>query len=878
MSSAPSRTAAFTFTRAPAVDTNPAALAQRANTFASQVATMGHVTMLARREGNAMRTYLLTHATGRSSGGDPARTALALAHVVGARSDETEIPDGLAYAGFDPARPDEDEGWNTLGWLEFEDGSAMGRDPQVGVDPNEMARLLADHVTPGSWVAITARKAGKSERNKWRAWLSHRLGPALPNHHSMSPDAMVVSVYAAGPDTGTVAALLESTRAAMPGFDLASRPCYATRWGAAGGWLLSGLAMIVLAIAGPIALHHLIGTPATTPAGAGMANTAGTVGGVDYLGLSLALLRLIGFAAALPILVGLGRYAGWLPSPWKRARAAMLAADFSAPASRPWWSRARSPRKERTVRKGEMTKTIEAFDGDYPLAPDAFLVGPQVVTGLVSPHTGSAGVSSTSHRPAPTAMLDRIGPPTGLAKQGGEQRPAYLSAWDAEGGLAITGKAGSGKSALLTSVFGWVCLDRQHHKALEREGRTYERPFGYPGQDCAVVAIESKGEGVLNYKAWADYAGEKYALIDAADPTSWAIDVFDIGPHATVMARAEFAANMFRELYGSDGVGSRAFESLLALIPAAFTVKPDMAATVPGLDPNASPLYYLHVLLGGRGDETALALAGAVMSFAQFPDAADWVREVAALMAPIYGPGITPAKRRDLTESSRNKLRELMLLEHWFSAGRRKVTWRQVLEGNRVVVINTGRSASGQMIESGATEQLSSMLLYSLKRTIEEVCVGWQAQGRSVYVFSDELKLLLGAGEDNIVWLKDQGRAFGVRACFATQRLDQLPDSTRRAFRNFSTFITYTQEDLGAAREVAEAVGDGSDGDWTTAEIMALDVYTAVVRGTVGKKRQPGFVVTVPEYAADKDAYAITAGYRDQPAPFAAAASPWSER
>ncbi|WP_454698212.1 hypothetical protein [Arthrobacter humicola] len=67
------------------------------------------------------------------------------------------------------------------------------------------------------------------------------------------------------------------------------------------------------------------------------------------------------------------------------------------------------PRKEQTVRRTASNgqsyeKRIAASDCDYPLAPEAFLVGPSVVVGIVSPHAGAiSGEAATRDRAVPPA-------------------------------------------------------------------------------------------------------------------------------------------------------------------------------------------------------------------------------------------------------------------------------------------------------------------------------------------------------------------------------------------------------------------------------------------------------------------------------------------
>lgn len=441
-------------------------------------------------------------------------------------------------------------------------------------------------------------------------------------------------------------------------------------------------------------------------------------------------------------------------------------------------------------------------------------------------------------------MLKRIGPLIGDTEQG----PAFLSAWDQEGQTAIAGRAGSGKSLLTRSLFGWCCLERRHPSGIA----------GFPGASNTLIAFESKGDGVHHYREWAAATGDNIKVVDIADPATLGIDVFDVG--GSVFEKANFFVNALKYAFGEQAVGDRSFETLLGVLPAALLVTDEIAGAVPDLPTGGSPVFYTHVLLGGRGDEVGRALAAELAGESVRPEASGELREAVLAMSPLYGPGVTASARRNLQEAPRNKFRQLIELESWWTPNRRKVGWPLILDRHRAVVINTGTSAGGRMIEDALSGQVSAILMYSLRHAIQRVCAGWQEQGRSVSIFADELALLAGSSESVIAWLKDQGRAFGVRSFLATQRPDQLPEKVRKAFLNFSTFISYTQEDMAVAREIAEAVS-GEEGEWSASDILQLNTYTAIVRAHVDKKRQPAFTVKVRNFEGNRAGFAVEQGY-----------------
>lgn len=793
--SGPSSTTAWRLARAENIDANPTTVVQRAGSFASASSGLTRTTLLVRRTESGIAGYLI--AEGEAP--DAQRAATYLAQAVGARAEPAEVPDGLG----------EDL---VVGWLEFESGSAVAREVQSGVNPAETSRLLAAALGRDEWVAIALRKPSKKERSRWTAWLAHRLSTAVPTHHSMTPDATVVSVYAGGPDAHTVRSLLDATRSAMPGFDVSTTTRIATRIGAALPCWIPAAVALVLGVSSVV-----------------VPQVADAIGN-----------RLVGSLAVALVCgaIGAGRFAGVLPSAWKRATDAAAAAVMPNPAKRS--TRPKPPR--RAVTSGD--KQVEAREGDYPLARSSFMVGPQVVVGIIAPQAGAvSGEKTTGYREVPPRMLERIGPMIGDSHSG----PAHLSAADAFAGTAILGKAGSGKSVLTRSLFGWCCLDRVQPSGLP----------AFPGERNALVAFESKGDGVDEYQAWADATGDVMVAIDIADPASFAIDLFAVP--GTIAERANFFVNALVYAFEAGAIQDRSFMVLQQVFTGALAVTPEIASRIEGLDPHGSPVYYAYVLLSGRGDALGAALAHEILGDAIRVDATPEIKAAAEALTPLYS-GKTEAARRNLVEAAQNKIQQLLQLDSWWSPSRAKVTWEQILDNHRAVVINTGTSRTGRIVEDRLTAQMSSLLMYSLQHAIRRTCSGWQSQGRSVSIFSDELSLLAGSSPEVITWLKDQGRSFGVRPFLATQRPEQLPDRVRSVLMNFSTLISYMQDDVKTAREVAENIS-GDEGEWGPGHILHLEPYTAVVRASVGQRRQSAFTVKVRNFEANRHGFATEQGY-----------------
>lgn len=817
----------FRLTRAGGIDTNPTTFTQRAGTFASAVAQNGAATLLTRREATGLHGYVILD--GKTVA---ANAPVQLAHTVGARAEETELPTDLADS---PA----------IGRLVFKNSPAL-RETQSGIDPTELPRILANVLPADSWVAVSMRAPSNKERKHYTPWLANRLGTATPVHHSTSPAAMVISITAGGSSEDEVRSVLAQVTAGLPGFDLDSAVTFpATRHRAAVGAFI-----------------------APVPAAAALI-------GVPFIPAEVTSLAPAVFAFLTPVLLGLaviagvlaaGAFTGKLVAPDTKLRTALKTAAFPEPATRR--GKPNPPRKEQTVKRQASNgqsyeKRIAASDGDYPLAQDAFLVGPNVVVGMVSPHAGAiSGEAATRARATPPGLLQDIGPMLGSNDDGSP----HLSAAALLFGTAIVGQPGSGKSLLVRSLFGWHCMERVHPSG---------RP-GYPGKNNTLIAFESKGDGVAKYVTWARTLGDQVLVIDAADPSTPAIDMFAV-PGDNGM-KSSFFVNAMRYTFGKEAIGDRSFETLTGVFTAALAIDQALLDSMEDRDERAiqsgrSPIYYAYLLLGGRGDAIGVELAAAIKSFAvkmRERGTAHAVMEQAyEAIASLY-EGRTESARRPFLEAPRNKVSAMLDLESWWSPARRKVTWSQVLEGHRSIVINTGSSPTGAVLEENQNQMISSMLMFSLKNAMVRHCSGWLELGRSVTVFADELSLLAGTSPEIIGWIRDQGRSYGIRAILATQRPEQLGAALRNNFLTYTTLISFAQTDVTTAGEVASNVGAG---EWTADDIQYLEPYHVVVRTSVDQRRQSAFIVKLPNFEANIPAYPIAQGYA-RPVTAGAAPSP----
>jgi hypothetical protein len=771
---------------------DPAVVVQRARPFGAAVGAVGQATLLTVAGATGISNYVLTSDDARSG-----RLAGNLADAVGAEARAVEVLPELPADG-------------CLGWVVARPSERASRDTQSGGDPAEVARLLGRVMTPGSWLAATVRVPSKREMNRCRVWYAHRLAGAA-THHSNEGEALVVNFVAGAADDDEVRSLLSSLIAALPGFDVEVK----VRTGSVLGRVLG---LCLAAVAGGVAAVMLVHS------------------------VLVALL-----VAGLPLLVAGGYGTGRIPTRVERLAEERDSLRFRAAPVRRWPPR--KPRREstRTVRNTvngqsvSQQRLLPARQGDYPLDETGFLVGASVLVGVAAPYTGAAsGIASTASTSAPPALLEDIGPYVGEA--GGLR--VHVSAEDMIEGVGIFGLPGRGKTVLVQNLFACDVADR-----VAPSGRA-----GRCGASNTLIAFESKGEGAAGYQRWVGALGDASVFIDLADPGTPGIDLLAIP--GTADQRADFMANMMQYVFGRQAIGDQSMNTLKAVFHAAFLLPPELAAEAVegGLD--AHPLAIAHGLLTGYGDSEGEALAAAYAVWAKQLSEADPLREQAwaagRKLTLLYGSKVTPAQRRALTSAPISKTGMLMGAGFWWRSDRVRTSWEDILTGHWAVVINTGTSASGMPVSEDLVQAFSAMLAYSLRDAIQRYCGGWQAARRYVTVYSDELSLLAGSTGEVVVWLRNQGRSYGVRPVLASQYPGQLSAEVRDAVLSFSTFFWF-QQNNPAMLEAAVADLNGGGAGYDSADVANLEPYRAILRATVGKQRQPPVPVLIAYWGPDAE-------------------------
>ncbi len=846
----------WSFVRAGDIDSNPTNFASRAQQWASST-TPGTMLLVAKR-GNGMRSFMVSPRSSASL-----NAVISAAQAVAAKAVPlTDDPDTDIAAILDtPA----------ISVLSFETGAMMMRDPIIGADPAEISRQLSLALRDGEWVALTVRKPSKRESKRYREWLSLQLGTRNPNHPSQNTNAVVVSIWAGAEDQESSDARAMTLAAALRGFDVPVTPKRITRTAPV-------LRYSALGVVGA-----LLVAPAFVP---------GLPEQVSRIAPAVAALG--GAFIALAVLGIVGTLVGFLPSFAKTVRRAVASGTLPAPRER--HGRWRRPVDQHTDRR--TGAIIPPQYGDYPLNDTSFLHGAEIFIGFIAPHSGAdSGSSGVAERKVRSEMRENIGFRVGT----NDALPVHLSARDIMQSVAVFGRRGSGKSYFIHGLFGAMSLDKM---------LPCGKP-GYTGRENTMIAFETKSSGgaqeyidrteialgvphsdkdTATQKRNAGYYeigqskgvpadelepyridAEAYAArlrardaiptrIDLGNPDGIGIDVFDL-PGFTNRERAEFVTSALKYVYGESSIQGHSTEVLDDIFAAAFCVDTAIAASVDRVETDRSPFYYASILLGSRGDDLAVMLATAIRSEAVRRADGDPELADASENLDKYYVGVTQAKRQTSMEAPRNKVKNLMSMEQWWSR-KNRVPWKTLVENNASVIVNTAAysGANAANISAEVTESMSQFLLFSLRQYIERNCDGNAYRGKYVTIFSDELSMLASESSDVITWLQDKGRSFGVICVFASQRIEQLTPEVQKAVLGFGTVVLMNQQDVEVAKKLVALLSFGGS-EWTEGDIINLEPRHAIIRTLLNDRSVPPFTLSVDDYFAPDYGFAQKNGY-----------------
>lgn len=820
----------YRFTRAGSLERQPQALAQKAAQAFSNLADGS--TLVVKRDETGIRHYLMSPDTGTAD-----NSALLLAQAAAASSSRVDEPVRLNDTKY-------------VVEMTAQKGTFAGQNTQVGSDPLVVANSLSTVLGVGDWIAVGVRRPRNNEKTRNQEWLR---GRGVTTHHSMNTNAVLMSMVAGSDSEQAAHNIVRSVASGLPGFDMSVGTRRISAFDSAKKWFLgTGIGIAVGALGLFLTGSPDISAQLTSPDSGITAD-------------QLALLTPVGFITAAVAAVGGTLTAlGKLPSRYTRLTRGLENGELPSPAVR--GAAPKKPQNERNVTNKDGTQRhIPRTYGDYPLAANAFLVGPQMPVSVIAPHGGAeSGSGAARERPAPPELRRHVGINIGL----NEGAPVHLDAKMGWAGILAFGAAGSGKSQLVQSIWAWNAFDKMMPSDVPGGG----------GRQNAMIALETKGDGAYAYEAWSKEAGDQPLLIELGDPSTWGLDIL-VGSGGTYQERARDIVAMMKYAFSDGSIMESSFDTLSIVFAASLVVDRDIWDRVPGLKPEASSFYYASVLLGQRGEEMGVSLAAEIRNQAVlrgYEPGHEW-REAADGLLPLYGDGVSPSTRKQLLQPPRNKVSALLAAEQWW-ARPNKVSWDMVLQNHGTVIVNTGSPREGQLVDDELSKQVTAMLMHSLYMAIRRNCSGWQAQGRNVSIFSDELSMLAGNSPEVITFLREQGRSYGVRQVYATQYPEQLDQKVRESVMNFATLIAFQQQNPNVIRGLIDNLSmDGSV--WETADLAQLPRFSAVVRTQENGISLSAFTVAVANWWEHRGEFAAEQGFTgtvsySAPAPSAAPEAP----
>lgn len=697
-------------------------------------------------------------------------------------------------------------------------------DTMAGADFTVFSRVVGDLLKPGEWVAASIRRPSRAEVKRNDLWLTHH---GVRTHHSLVPNATAMQLFAGGTTRQRARDTIVRAASAIPGLGLTVRAETITRAGAVAAFAVSACALT----AGGIVWG--VSTGIWWP-GPGVSELTAAV--LATVGAGVATRRLPSFDRTVRTLTGSGlvpvaprRFGAWHPP-----KAASTAFDKNTGQHR----------------------EVPAQDGDYPAAATTFLAGPHIPIALVSPHTGAAsGASTTATRSVPGELTERIGPECGQT-DGLVVHLPFAKLW---GGIGAIGQAGSGKTALLEHLWGFMSAERVHPSGIDEAPVTH-----------ALIGFDTKGDGraAREYATWSAHAGDAATTFHTADREQQeGIDLFPVLPGQSARDWARVVTGALQYAWGPKSIGPQSFDTLTAVLAAALLIsqRPDVpaAVTIQNVTQGASPWYYADILLLNQGDDVAVELHAALANAAVQPgaDPDGELANAVARLSPLFGSpgtgsGVTPTQRRSLADAPRTKVSALTSAESWWARPVQR-SWDELLESNAAVIVNFGKSPSGDDSDEVLISDLASLMLYSLRAAIKRTCDGWFEQNRAVSIFADEVKHIAAVSADVIKWARNDARAYGVRLVIATQTPDTLDPELRRIMLGLAYLILFRQEESQTVREIVDALVL-SGADWSTADLVNLRQFEAIIRATgpAGNRLEP-FTTRFPDYRAARDAQRV---------------------
>ena len=524
--------------------------------------------------------------------------------------------------------------------------------------------------------------------------------------------------------------------------------------------------------------------------------------------------------------------------------------------------RAESADNETPLGKDENKKNVVG----YPVQRSTLVLTPTTVMAMWTP-AGLATAKTQALHPVPE-VLTQGGIPLGLDQS---NREGFLDTQTLYGGISIVGEAGSGKSGLIHGIMQWADLHRSD-----------TAPEDW-GKDTRVIDFAMKdSDGVRIMQAYRKRHADKCkpGLVSfIADPHTRTIDLLGMLDGKDARLTGQQIAESMKYSFDPGDIMNDSLDVITSAMTIAVAVSrvPDQNMIVervhrleqkyPGaanLTLQKSPIGWGVVALAASDGQTgsARALGQVVRDMSveyqnnENQDLARDLMQAARAAEQLYGRPdakghvtITNQRLLDMTKSSRNKVKQLMDVEHVFTPQRATITWQQVLNRPGDYHFVFAPVNETMRLPERMNKILGAWMMKRLWETIQSTCQGWQAKNKHTMLVCDELSLLANADDTALSGVREQGRSYGVIPVFATQYPQQLSDKLLESFMGYATFITFNTPNPEVAEKAAALLSDnlGEDG-WTNGAVRNLPRFCAAVRTRTKQQLQPAFLVHVHDF------------------------------
>ena len=349
--------------------------------------------------------------------------------------------------------------------------------------------------------------------------------------------------------------------------------------------------------------------------------------------------------------------------------------------------------------------------------------------------------------------------------------------------MFVVGDRGFGKTTLLLNL--WASDARRVAAADDENQRT-------------MIWLETKGEGAEQAAAVARANGVEPVVIEASTISGGRLELVNWDKPTQ---SAEVLGEAMK--YALEAGDVRAASA--AVIAAAFT------AVIGATPEQCVELGY------STGVPNVMDLAFRMLNGAPQERSADLVRDVLCENESFRGMD----RYMSMKAFDRNRIFEAPITKFGLfrkavglfdGTDRDVLTLPDLLVNHRVVVINLGSTQHGEGYSSELAERMSALVTYVLWDEIQRCCDGWQKQGRSVALYSDEVADLASESPhvvDVVELMGDQGRSRGLVQVLATQKATKLPKGTMDALESFGNRAYFRVNNVDTAKRGAEELNEG---------------------------------------------------------------------